>query len=62
MSTATILDTLPTDPAERHRALGRLVAEINAEHRRVGHELHVLAVGDGVCPAPHCPTHGGGVR
>lgn len=59
MSTATLLDALPTDPAERHRELGRLVAEINAEHDRVGHELHVLAVGEGVCPARNCPTHKG---
>lgn len=58
MTAATILESLPTSPDERHRALGRLLAEVSAEHDRVGHELHVLAVGDGVCPQEgRCRTH-----
>lgn len=41
--------------AARHRELGRLRAEITAEQERVGHELHVLSIGDGHCPARRCP-------
>lgn len=50
--TTDLLDRLPAHPADRHEVLGVILATLNAEHRRAGTDLHRLATGRIMSPAP----------